>query len=215
MPLTLPNTLPVRLVWCAAGMAITYYFQTRLDGRPSVSTITDALHEATASFNAALVATPALFDWLVIASSLLVDLSAAAFVLPTVFSRTASLRSLVALSILVLLRQVSQELIVLPHPPGFIWRHPGVPALSVSYVPANDFFFSGHTAVPLLAALELGKQGRPLLSAFCAVTSLVMVGLVVVTRIHYSADIIAGVLAAYTASQLAEQLMKPAKAKEI
>jgi len=35
-----------------------------------------------------------------------------------------------------------------------IWRHPGIPSLLVTYDVATDFFFSGHTAIAVLASIE-------------------------------------------------------------
>jgi hypothetical protein len=59
--------------------------------------------------------------------------------------------------ILFALRQVCQSLCTLPPPPGIIWRNPGFPTLLVTYDVGNDFFFSGHTALAVLGAIEAAK----------------------------------------------------------
>ena len=42
-----------------------------------------------------------------------------------------------------------------------IWRSPGVPSLLVTYGVSNDLFFSGHTALAVYGAIELGRWGGP------------------------------------------------------
>ena len=65
-----------------------------------------------------------------------------------------------ALVIVLGLRQIMQALVSLPAPPNAIWHYPGFPSLLVTYGVANDYFFSGHTAIAVLAATEVARQGR-------------------------------------------------------
>ena len=53
------------------------------------------------------------------------------------------------------LRQISQGMCSLPKPPGVLWMDPGFPTLLVTYKVSNDFFFSGHTALAVLSAIEI------------------------------------------------------------
>jgi hypothetical protein len=46
-----------------------------------------------------------------------------------------------------------------------IWHDPGFPSLLVTDHVANDFFFSGHTAIALFGALELSRFRRNWLTA--------------------------------------------------
>jgi len=48
-----------------------------------------------------------------------------------------------------------QAVCALPPPPNMIWHYPGFPSLLVTYHVANDFFFSGHTAIAVFGAIEL------------------------------------------------------------
>ena len=57
-----------------------------------------------------------------------------------------SVRPFLGLVLLMALRQLVQSLCPLPAP-GMIWHYPGFPSLLVTYRVANDFFFSGHTAI--------------------------------------------------------------------
>ena len=83
-----------------------------------------------------------------------------------------------------------------------------MPSLLITYGVANDFFFSGHTGIAVLGALEFARRyGRTgiiagiFLSFFEVVTVLVL-------RAHYTMDVIAGaaiaILAALAASRLAD-----------
>src|SRR5207247_1428730 len=53
------------------------------------------------------------------------------------------------------LRQIAQLTCALPAPPGLVWRYPGFPSLFVSYSDANAFFLSGHTAIGVVAGIEV------------------------------------------------------------
>ena len=43
-----------------------------------------------------------------------------------------------------------------------IWHDPGFPSFLVTYHVANDFFFSGHTAIAVFGAIELSRMRRNL-----------------------------------------------------
>ena len=106
-----------------------------------------------------------------------------------------SLRPFLALLMLFTLRQICQGLSPLPAPTGMIWHHPGFPSLLVTYQVANDFFFSGHTAIATIGAIEMGRIGRRwwlpavLLLLFEATT-------VIVLRAHYTMDVYTGMISA-------------------
>src|SRR5260370_685501 len=102
------------------------------------------------------------------------------------------------------LRQLMQALCAFPPPPNMIWHYPGFPSLLVTYTVANDFFFSGHTAIAVFGAIELCRFVRQRLRgiAACTAQSVVclaatfLVTVVLLLRAHYSMDVFAGVLAA-------------------
>ena len=87
-----------------------------------------------------------------------------------------------------------------------IWRKPGFPALLVTYSVGNDFFFSGHTAVAVLGAIEAAYLGPGWLAVFAASIAAGEMLLVLVLRAHYTMDVVAGALAAFLAAQVAERL---------
>ena len=76
----------------------------------------------------------------------------------------------------------------------------------VTYGVANDFFISGHTAIAVLGAIEVYR----ILPWWCAVAAgmiaLLEAGLVIVLRAHYTMDVLAAVVAAWYAADLAMRL---------
>jgi membrane-associated phospholipid phosphatase len=87
-----------------------------------------------------------------------------------------------------------------------IWRNPGFPALLVTYSVGNDFFFSGHTAVAVLGAIEAAHLGPVWLAAIAAAIALGEMLMVLVLRAHYTMDVVAGALAAFLAAAAAGKL---------
>lgn len=104
-----------------------------------------------------------------------------------------------------ILRQFFQTLIVLPTPNGYLWRYPGFPSLVVPYNPANDFYFSGHIGFLTVAARELFKRKYWKLYLGCLLAIFFNSMMVIVTRIHYTIDIIDAVFVAWFAVDLAER----------
>src|SRR5579859_3168489 len=97
-----------------------------------------------------------------ITSSIFIDLSGLSLIGAAIFGATFA--PFLAILIVFGLRQICQGLCTLPPPPGIIWRNPGFPALLVTYDVGNDFFFSGHTALAVLGALEALYLGPPWLA---------------------------------------------------
>jgi hypothetical protein len=139
-------------------------------------------------------------DILLLVSSAIIDALACFLLASGVFGRTV--RPLLGLMLLFILRQIGQALVALPPPDGMIWRYPGFPSLFVTYGTANDFFFSGHTAIAVLGAIELARLERRWLT----VAAIAIAGLealaVLALRAHYTMDVFAGVLAAAWVSSL-------------
>lgn len=161
----------------------------------------DLIHDLTAPWHRYLADHPRTTDHLLVVSSLFIDLLGLAVIALAVFG--SSFAPFVAMLILFGLRQVSQAVCTLPAPPGMIWRHPGCPALLVTYEVGNDFFFSGHTAMAVLGAMELAHAGPAWLAAIAAVVALGEMATVLILRAHYTLDVIAGAAVAFFASHAA------------
>ncbi len=191
-----------------AGALVLWFWTQRIISRkaPPVSTsgLGDRVHDWTATWLDWLHANPRAANVLLIVTSALIDLCGVALLAASVFGST--LRPFLALILLFGCRQVCQLLITLPPPPRIIWRDPGFPSLLVTYGVSNDFFFSGHTAIAFLGAIEVAHLGQPVLTtaAFAVATGQALA--VLVLRAHYTMDVVAAVFAAFGCSALAARL---------
>src|SRR5258708_22698855 len=153
------QALIARILITLAALAIWFWTQSLLGARISpIEGIGDGLHRLTAPANAYLHGAPRAANALLIASSALIDAIAIFLLASWIFA--GNLRPFLGLSMLLVTRQVMQALCSLPAPPGIIWHHPGFPSLLVTYGVANDFFFSGHTAISVFGAIELARLRR-------------------------------------------------------
>lgn len=166
--------------------------------------IGDGIHDVSAGLHRYLEARPRLASGVLIVSSAFVDLFGLFLIGVSVFGTTV--RPFVALLILFMLRQVCQAFCALPIPPKMIWKNPGVPSLFVTYGVSNDFFFSGHTAVAILGAVELARIAPWWVGVVAALIAFLEAAVVLVLRAHYTMDVIAALFAAYFAIHLSNYI---------
>ena len=182
-----------------AGALGGWFISQSLVGTRSLNEglIGDGVHDLTAALHRYLEARPGLAGALLIISSAFVDLFGLFLIGVSIFGTTV--RPFVALLILFMLRQVCQAFCALPVPPKMIWKDPGVPSLFVTYGVTNDFFFSGHTAVAVLGAVELARIFPWWVAVLAGVIAFLEAAVVLVLRAHYTMDVIAAIFAAYFA----------------
>ncbi len=137
-------------------------------------------------------------------SSAFIDAFGIFLIAASVFGPT--MRPFVGLLILFIFRQICQGLCALPIPRDMIWRDPGFPSLLVTYGVANDFFFSGHTAIAALGAIEVARLAPGWLGLLALSIAFLEAAAVVILRAHYSMDIIAALFAAWFAADIASWL---------
>lgn len=154
----------------------------------------DYIHIFTNRWNLYLYNSPKLSNALLISSSLVIDILGLFIIATTLIGET--LRPLLSLIILFALRQVNQVITVLPTPERMIWRDPGVPSIFVTYGVSNDLFFSGHTALAVLGALEIGALNQPSLQILATSIVVFEVAVVLLLRAHWTMDVFAGIVAA-------------------
>src|SRR5215467_295424 len=200
------RTLVLRLLMTVAVLAIWFWTQSLLGARtaPVNGGIGDALHNLTVGMNSYFARSPTAANALLIVSSAFID--ALGFFLLGSWLFGGSVRPFLGLALLMLLRQFLQALCSLPVPEGMIWHYPGFPSLLVTYHVANDFFFSGHTAIAVFGAMELSRFHRKWLTAVAILLVLLEVAAVLVLRTHYTMDVFAGILAALWIADISERL---------
>lgn len=189
-----------------AGSLVLWFWTQSLIGRKSAPKdgIGDVVHNLTARWNCWFFTHDRAANAALIVSSIFIDVFGLSLIGAAIFGATFA--PFLAILILFAMRQFCQGLCTLPPPPGMIWRSPGFPALLVTYSVGNDFFFSGHTAVAVLGAIEAAYFGPAWLAVGAASIAAGEMLLVLVLRAHYTMDVVAGALAAFLAAEVAGRL---------
>src|SRR2546426_5860066 len=197
----------VLLRFVVAGIVLALWFWTQsLIGARTVPTsgIGDALHNLTAGLNSYFAQNIRAADALLIVSSALIDAMGLFLLGRWLFG--GSVRPFLGLVLLLALRQIMQAICALPAPPSMIWHYPGFPSLLVTYHVANDFFFSGHTAIAVFGALELARYHRKWLTFAAVLLVFFEVATVLILRAHYTFDVFTGIIAALWVAHISERL---------
>jgi len=189
------RTIARRIIITAVALALWFWTQSLIGARQLSGTgITDGLHQLTAPINAYLLHHPAATDTLLVVSSAFIDAFGLFLLLAWLFGR--SVRPFLSLMLVMALRQLMQALCALPPPAGIIWHNPGAPSLLVTYKVANDFFFSGHTAIAVLGLYEVTRLRRASLTTLASIVLVFEIVTVLSLRVHYTMDVFTGVVTA-------------------
>jgi hypothetical protein len=199
------SSLAIRLAVTATALVIWFWTQSLIGARGlPASGIGDRVHTATASANLYLHHHPVAANALLVVSSGIIDLLSI-FLLSMWIFRSEP-RPFVGLVIVLGLRQIMQACVALPAPPDAIWHYPGFPSLLVTYSVANDYFFSGHTAIAVLAATELARAGKRWITVGAVGIVLFEAATVLILRAHYTMDVFTGLVTGLYAAHLAERI---------
>lgn len=201
-----PQTGPrvTRATITVVAIGAWFFTQALLESRGFPEGIVDKLHVVLTPATEWLASHSLAAKGLLIVTSGLIDLLGCFLFAYGITGR--SIRPLLGLMLLFILRQISQVLTAMPPPDGMIWEYPGVPSLFVTYGTRNDFFFSGHTAIAVYGAIELARFGRRWLTVTGTAVALIEALTVLVLRAHYTMDVFTGILAAAWASSTAAML---------
>src|SRR2546429_9968535 len=184
--------LLLRLMVTGMVLALWFWTQSLIGARPApASGIGDALHNLTAGLNSYFAQNTRAADALLIVSSALIDALGLFLLGRWLFG--GSVRPFLGLFLLMTLRQLLEAICALPPPPNMIWHYPGFPSFLVTYHVANDFFFSGHTAIAVFGAIELSRLRRNWLTTVALLVVLFEVATVLVLRAHYTMDVFTGI----------------------
>jgi hypothetical protein len=194
-----------RLIVAGIVLALWFWSQSLIGARASTSGgIGDALHNATGRLNSYFARHPSASNLLLIVSSAVIDALGLFLLGSWLFGK--SVRPFLGLAMLMVLRQVLQAICALPPPPNMVWHDPGFPSLLVTYHVANDFFFSGHTAIAVLGAVELSRLKRKWLTLAAILLVVFEAATVLILRAHYTMDVFTGMLAALWVARVSERI---------
>jgi hypothetical protein len=198
----------VRLVLVIIGLAAWFYTQHLISLRtlPTNPPIGDSIMDWLSPWHDYLLAHHIAADAVLIISSAVIDVLGIFLLLRSIVGPT--IRPFLGLLILFALRQLCQATTALPAPPDMIWYRPPFPSLLVTYGTANDFFFSGHTALAVLGAVELVRF-RPWLWPLAVFIAIFEETVVLVLRAHWTMDVFAGAVTALLVAIIAAWLAPP------
>jgi hypothetical protein len=194
-----------RLIVTGIVLVVWFWTQSLIGARVApVSGLGDGIHNLTAGLNSYFARNAGAANLLLIVSSAFIDALGLFLLGRWLFG--GSVRPFLGLFMLMVLRQIVQAICTLPAPPNMIWHYPGFPSLLVTYHVANDFFFSGHTAIAVFGAIELSRFGRKWLTATAIVIVIFEVATVLILRAHYTMDVFTGAVAALWIANLSEHI---------
>jgi PAP2 superfamily C-terminal len=197
--------LLLRLLVSGIVLALWFWTQSLIGARSApASGIGDGLHNLTAGLNSYFGRNAEAANVLLIVSSGLIDAMGLFLLGRWLFG--GSVRPFLGLFLLMILRQLMQAVCALPPPPNMIWHYPGFPSLLVTYHVANDFFFSGHTAIAVFGAMELYRLRRNWVTAAAVLLVFFEVTTVLILRAHYTMDVFAGIAAAFWIAHFSERI---------
>ena len=199
------NPILLRVSVIVVALVIWFWTQKLIArNNGEMSGIGDAVHRLTAGWHRYFATHDKSANRALIISSLCIDVLGISLIAIAIFG--PSFAPFIGIIIVFSLRQISQLCCTLPPPPGIIWRDPGFPTVLVTYSVGNDFFFSGHTALAVLGAIEICQLGPWWLGAIAVGVALGEALIVLVLRAHYTLDVIAGAFAAWFAADMAARL---------
>ncbi len=195
----------IRAIFVALALVVWFWSQSLIAKRALPETgIGDGLHRLLSPWHDFLYTHAVAANALLIVSSAIIDGLALFLFASSIFGKT--IRPFLAVVIVLSLRQVCQGLCALPPPDQMIWRNPGFPSLLVTYGVSNDLFFSGHTAVAVLGAIELARTRSRSLAILGIAIALFEAVTVLTLRAHYTMDVFTGAMTALVAAYLAQWL---------
>jgi len=199
------RSLFLRFLATGIVLALWFWTQSLIGARTApASGIGDSLHNLTAGLNSYFAQNARAANVLLILSSALIDALGLFLLARWLFGGTV--RPFLGLFLLMALRQLMQAICALPPPPNMIWHYPGFPSLLVTYHVANDFFFSGHTAIAVFGAIELSRLRRNWLTAAAVLIVSFEITTVLVLRAHYTMDVFTGIVAALWVARFSERV---------
>src|ERR1700686_5333316 len=197
----------IRLALTTVALVVWFWTQSLIGGRLSAgNAIGDRLLDLTAPLNSYLFSHALAANGLLIASSGIIDLLGLFLLARWIFD--GSTRPFIGLIIVLGLRQIAQALVTLPIPPSAIWHYPGFPSLLVTYAVANDYFFSGHTAIAVLGAAELVRTRKHWLTSLGVAIVIFEAATVLVLRAHYTMDVFTGLITGLYAVHVADRISR-------
>lgn len=199
------NPIFIRLLVITVALIIWFWTQKFIARKSAdMDGIGDWVHQLTARWHGYFATHDKAANRALAVSSFFIDVLGLSMIALAVFG--TDFTPFIGIIVVFILRQLCQMGCTLPPPPGIIWRDPGVPTVLVTYGVSNDFFFSGHTALAVLGAIEICHLAPWWLGALVVLVAVALAVIVLVLRAHYTMDVVTGAFAAWFAADVAQRL---------
>ena len=96
----------------------------------------------------------------------------------------------------------------MPFDDYIVWNSPGFLSFTVPYDRTRDFFFSGHTASLSIVMMEMFTMRWYWVGAFAFLNLIFMMNMLIITRVHYNIDVMAGLIFAVVSYRLTILVIK-------
>ena len=96
----------------------------------------------------------------------------------------------------------------MPFDDYIVWHSPGFLSFTVPYDRTRDFFFSGHTASLTIVMLEMFYLRWYWVGSFAFLNLVFMLNFLIISRVHYTIDIMAGLIFAVTSFRMTILIVK-------
>lgn len=96
----------------------------------------------------------------------------------------------------------------MPFDDYIVWHSPGFLSFTVPYDRTRDFFFSGHTASLSIVMMEMFYLRWYWVGGFAFINLVFMMNFLIISRVHYTIDIIAGLIFAVTSFRMTILIVK-------
>lgn len=147
-------------------------------------------------------------DFLLISGSNLLDIFFMCYLI-TFIRHGKSWRSMINFILFFGIRNlIVQSLILLEYYDTYLFQDPGFPSIVVPFQRAPDFFYSGHAGSAMILGLQFSSLGYSQLKYVGIFLSAYEGFVMMVTRTHYSIDVVFGMLMAHYTYFLSKPIAK-------
>ena len=197
--------LGMRIAFVAVAIVLWFWTQRLVSAKAPVKNgVGDRLHDWSAPLHAWFLAHPRATNLTLILTSVFIDLFGLYLFASSIFGPT--LQPLIAILVLFSMRQTCQAICTLPIPPRLDLAPSRIFLVVCDlWHQQRFFFFSGHTAISVLGAIQLAHTAPPWLAAMAAAIAAIEAITVLILRAHYTMDVFAAPFAAWGADEIARR----------
>ena len=161
-----------------------------------INTIIDKFHQSTTQLNRKLFEDAYLRNFLLIASSITMDIS---FIVSMGYfiAKSKSLKILITIVFFFSLRIITQFVYSIATPNDYLWIYPGFPSIIVSYVKSNAFLFNSQIGLIFICFLYFLRYRNYIMIGFSLISIIIHSILLIALRGAFSVDIISSIIIAH------------------